>query len=187
MSKKSGLVEKKELRLSAVERLTELTADKEDFYKRQVNLINQIEMSTEFKKAKTILTYYPMANEFDLSSMIISNPDKRWVLPRAIGNSILILFEAGELFDLIETRFQVMSPPATNAFVKPEELDLVIVPGLAFSKTNQRLGRGGGYYDCLLAKLNKRTKTIGVCPKELVFDKFKTEKHDVKVKKLLAV
>lgn len=187
MSNKMTSTQKEEMRLNAKTQLADIAADKEDFYKRQADLINQLEMSNEFKKAKTILTYYPIGNEFDLSSMIISNPNKRWVLPRAIGGSRMILFEAGELFDLIDTRYEIKAPPPTNNFVKPEELDLVIVPGLLFSQNNQRLGRGGGYYDLLLSRLNKKTKTIGICPKELVVDKLKTEKHDVKVKKLITV
>lgn len=178
---------KQELRQKAKAKLAKICADKEDFYNRQAQLIKDIEMSNEFKKAKTILTYYPIEYEFDLSSMIISNPNKQWVLPRAIGGARMLLFAAGDLFDLIETRFKVKAPPPTNKFYRSDEIDLVLVPGLAFSKTNQRLGRGGAYYDNLLAKLQKSAKTIGVCPKELIWDDLVAGEHDIKVKKILAV
>lgn len=188
MSEQENLVKaKQELRKQAKAKLAEICADKEDLYARQAELIKEIELSTEFKKAKTILSYYPIEYEFDLSSMIISNPNKQWVLPRAIGGARMLLFEAGDLFDLIETRFKVKAPPATNSLFKTSEIDLVLVPGLAFSKSNQRLGRGGAYYDSLLAELKKSTKTIGVCPKELVWDELASEDHDIKVKKVLAV
>ncbi len=178
---------KKEQRTKFKSLLNALLSDKSDFYSRQNQLIEKIEFSPEFKKAKTILLYYPLADEFDLSSMIISNPDKRWVLPRAIGKSRMLLFEAGDLFHLVDSKYGTKAPPATNKLVKYNELDLVIVPALAFKEDGYRLGRGGGYYDRLLSLLPKKCKSIGVCFSELVMDEVPVDKHDVAVKKLLSV
>lgn len=178
---------KTKLRIEARETLAGLLADRQEFYKRQQELITQIELSLEFKKAHTILLYYPLPDEFDLSSMIISNPDKRWVLPRAIGRSRMLLFEAGDLFNLVDSKYGTKAPPATNHLVKATELDLVIVPALAFNRDSYRLGRGGGYYDRLLSKISKRCKSIGVCLSELIYDSIPVDKHDIAVKKLITV
>lgn len=178
---------KKELRAKAKKTLVKLLANREDFYSRQQKLIEEIEFSSEFKKAKTILIYYPLSDEFDLTSLVISNPDKQWVLPRAIGESRMLLFEAGELFNLIDCRHGTKAPPSTNKLFKPSDLDLVIVPALMFSKDAYRLGRGGGYYDRLLSQVSKRCKTIGVCFNELIVDKLPEDEHDIPVSRVIGV
>ena len=187
MSEQTISQTKKELRAKARTQLERLLANREDFYKRQQELICQIELSPEFKKSKIILLYYPLADEFDLSSMIISNPDKHWVLPRAIGGSRMLLFEAGDLFDLVDSKYGTKAPPATNKLIKATELDMVIVPALAFNNAMYRLGRGGGYYDRLLTQVSKKCKTLGVCFSELIVNSVPVEKHDVPVKKLITV
>lgn len=187
MSEQAIIETKKELRAKARTKIERLLGDREDFYKRQQELIDQIELSPEFKKAKTILLYYPLPDEFDLSSMIISNPDKLWVLPRAIGRSRMLLFEAGDLFNLVDSKYGTKAPPATNKLVKASELDMVIVPALAFNKDLYRLGRGGGYYDRLLTQVSKQCKTLGVCFTELINNSIPVDKHDIPVKKLIAV
>ncbi len=178
---------KQELRAKARIQLGRLLANREDFYKRQQELIDAIELSPEFKKAHTVLLYYPLVDEFDLSSMIISNPDKRWVLPRAIGKARMLLFEAGDLFSLVDSKYGTKAPPATNKLVKVSELDMVIVPALAFNKDSYRLGRGGGYYDRLLSQIPKKCKSVGVCFSELVWDSIPVDKHDIAVKKVFCV
>jgi 5-formyltetrahydrofolate cyclo-ligase len=175
---------KDELRNQAKAKVLNLISNRSDFYERQAHLINQIELSSFFKKAKTILSYYPLGDEFDLSSMIISNTDKRWVLPRPIGNGIMLLFEVFELHELKETRFFIKSPPATNPLVNPKDIDLVIIPALGFDNEGYRLGRGGGYYDRLLPKLSSKAKTIGVIASELMINKLPREAHDKPVDKV---
>lgn len=179
--------DKKTLRQQAKEKLKIVFADRDDVYQRQSKLIQKFEENNIFVNAKTILTYYPIEFEFDLSSLLITNPDKRWVLPRPIGGSRMLLFEAGDLFNLVELKHGVKAPYATSPLVKPEEIDLVIVPALAYDKQNYRLGRGGGYYDRLLGNLSKKTKVVGVIPKELVLTEVYKEAHDKAVKTVFAV
>lgn len=63
--------------------------------------------------------------------------------------------------------------------VQPSWPDLVIVPGLAFTRTGQRLGQGGGWYDRFLADVE--CVTVGVCFAEQVLDDLPIEAHDVAV------
>ena len=62
--------------------------------------------------------------------------------------------------------------------VSPEEIGAIVVPGLAFTKTGHRLGRGGGYYDRYLASLPARTAKIGVCFALQIVATLPTEPHD---------
>jgi 5-formyltetrahydrofolate cyclo-ligase len=178
---------KQDLRLQAKEKIQSLIADREDFYQRQSQLIEKIELSSLFKKSHTILSYFPLDDEFDLSSMIISNPHKRWVLPRPIGKGIMLLFEVYELHDLKEAKFSLKVPPATNPLVQPAEIDLAIIPALGYDTDGYRLGRGGGYYDRLLAKLPASARTLGVIPRELMLSSFQRQDHDKPVEKIIAI
>lgn len=69
--------------------------------------------------------------------------------------------------------------------VVPEEnpdaatVDLVLVPGLAFTPTGERLGQGGGWYDRFLAQVNARCVTIGVCFAVQICEELPVEPHDV--------
>ena len=180
--------DKKSLRTRVKRELRTISAAKEEFYARQNKLISTIEMSDEFKKAKKILTYYPLEDELDISSLIISNPDKTWAIPRPIGNSIMLCFETDELYNLLSLKNGLKVPLATRNLIQPEEFDLVIVPGLAFDKKGYRLGRGGGYYDNFLTKTSKSCKSMGVIVKELYMDQLPfIEEHDQKVDKVLVV
>ena len=143
--------------------------------------MNQIEALKEFTSAKNILTYYPLKDELDINSLVISNPEKKWCLPRPIGERRMLIFAAGDLFNLQQGKYDIMVPPANNELIKASEIDLVIIPALAYDKKGFRLGRGAGYYDTLLEKLPKNCKTVGVISKELLLDSIPTEHHDQKV------
>lgn len=61
----------------------------------------------------------------------------------------------------------------------PEQIDLILVPGLAFSKDRHRLGRGGGFFDRLLAGPASRAFKLGICFALQLVDEIPTEPHDV--------
>jgi 5-formyltetrahydrofolate cyclo-ligase len=59
--------------------------------------------------------------------------------------------------------------------------DVIVVPGLAFSGDGFRLGRGGGFYDRLLASWRPSAGVIGICFEEQLREGFETEAHDQKM------
>jgi 5-formyltetrahydrofolate cyclo-ligase len=72
------------------------------------------------------------------------------------------------------------SPPKSEADLHlPNEIDLIIVPGLAFSQDRHRLGRGGGFFDRLLAGAAKNAFKLGICFSFQLLDNIPTEGHDV--------
>ena len=62
--------------------------------------------------------------------------------------------------------------------VPPAEIDVILVPGLAFTRRGQRLGRGGAYYDRYLASMPAKTLKIGVCFDCQIVATLPTEPHD---------
>lgn len=75
--------------------------------------------------------------------------------------------------------------PARNNPIPLDDIELVLVPGLAFDKSCRRLGRGGGFYDRLLPKLPVNTRTIGVCFDEQVVNSIPMDSWDQPVNQIL--
>ena len=75
--------------------------------------------------------------------------------------------------------------PALERPVPIDNLDLVIVPGVAFDKKGNRLGRGKGYYDRFLKELSDDTATIGLAYDFQILPSVPVQAHDVSVKRVL--
>ncbi len=69
-------------------------------------------------------------------------------------------------------------PPA-GAAIDPSLVDLFAVPGLAFDVAGLRLGRGGGYYDRLLARRRSDSTTVGLAPDRMLVATLPREPHDI--------
>ncbi len=63
----------------------------------------------------------------------------------------------------------------------PSSVDVVVVPGLAFTTDGHRIGQGGGWYDRFLAGIGPDTVTIGVGFREQLVDELPVEPHDVRL------
>lgn len=84
--------------------------------------------------------------------------------------------------------WQVFVPEVDGAALRvrpgdldPLLLDVVVAPGLAFTRDGRRLGQGGGHYDRFLARLRPDALTVGVCFAEQLLDDLPTEPHDVRL------
>ena len=75
--------------------------------------------------------------------------------------------------------------PAEADFVKPSEVGVWLIPGLAFTKGGKRLGYGGGWYDRLLASASKRASKIGVAHEFQVVEDLPNEPHDVRLDRVV--
>ena len=114
-------------------------------------------------------------------------PDEVDVTPLAAGCIALLTRTPPEggltvhAFDAPRERHPYgFSQPAAGASEVPlDEVDVVLVPGLAFDRSGTRLGRGAGYYDELLARLPPGALRVGVTPAALVVDRLPRADHDV--------
>ncbi len=76
-------------------------------------------------------------------------------------------------------------PEPIGAAVEPTMLDVVVVPGLAFTGDGRRLGQGGGYYDRYLPQLRHDCVTVGVCFHEQLVQSVPCEAHDQRVSRVV--
>ncbi|MBI4664532.1 MAG: 5-formyltetrahydrofolate cyclo-ligase [Verrucomicrobia bacterium] len=142
-----------------------------------------LQLQSIWKNATSVLFYAPLPDELDLSPLwkeAISQ-GKRLALPRFHREAWE--YVACQLADptrrLAIGRFGLLEPPADSPRVALKQLDLVLVPGVAFDLSGRRLGRGRGYFDRLLAKVSG-TK-CGVAFEQQIQAELPLEPHDVPV------
>ncbi len=87
--------------------------------------------------------------------------------------------------DLKRGTMNVWEPQAHCAPVPVAELDVILVPGLAFTRTGARLGRGGGYYDRLLARPECLARRLAVAFEAQIIEDIPCEAHDQRVPQII--
>lgn len=105
--------------------------------------------------ASVVMLYASTAEEIDLFPMmeILLQRGKSIALPHIIQKGQMEALSLTSLEHLVEGPFGIMMPdPMREDIVSPQQIDVIIVPGAAFSADGRRLGLGGGYYDRFLAK-----------------------------------
>ncbi len=123
-------------------------------------IVEQIERMTCWKEAKTVMLYYPINNEVDLRALVKKYADeKTFLLPATLSGHLIEVRQYVKGEPLVKGRFGIPEPK-TPAWTG--DIDLILVPGVAFDKDCRRLGRGGGYYDRFLKRIKIKMK-IGVC------------------------
>lgn len=139
------------------------------------NAFARLEQTAAFLLANKILMYHSLPDELSTHHFLKKwSGKKQFFLPRVNGVNL-------EILPYDETRLELGSfhieEPTGNGTVNSSEIELVIVPGVAFDKKGNRLGRGKGFYDRLLGEM-KATK-IGMGYDFQVIEQIEIEPHDV--------
>lgn len=138
-------------------------------------VFSRLEKTAAFLLADKILMYHSLPDELFTHSFLGKWANKkRFFLPRVNGVNLEILpYEESKL----ELGSFHIEEPTGNETVDPSEIELVVVPAVAYDRNGNRLGRGKGFYDRLL-KTTKATK-VGVGYEFQLVDSVPTEPHDV--------
>lgn len=136
-----------------------------------------------FMKARSVLFYASTLSEVDTFAMMqqAKQLEKIIALPSIQKNQKTMRpILTDSLTNLKTGPYGIQEPDDTILkAIDIASLDAVIVPGLAFDKKNNRLGRGAGYYDRFLSGLSENTVTIGLAFDFQVVDSLPVEQHDV--------
>ena len=148
----------------------------------------QIFQMQEFREAKTILFYVSYDNEVDTHEMIKESlgMKKQVVVPKTdMKNRTIICSSLTKWDDLLSGAYNILEPrqECVNE-VSPESIDLMIIPGVAFDCQGNRIGHGMGYYDRLLQK-KMSAHCVGLAFELQIVESIPSEKHDVKVEKIV--
>ncbi len=139
----------------------------------------------EYENSTTVMFYVDVRSEVRTRFAIEAalNSGKRVVVPYCVGDD-LELFRLKAMTDLEIGTFGILEPldrlrklPNWKADVR--ELDLILIPGVAFDRHGGRLGHGKGYYDKLLRNARADTPLVALAFECQLFPKIPTEKHDV--------
>ena len=169
---------KEEIRKEKLKKRSKLSAF--EVLDKSNTIAEKIKKLDEFRKAKTILFYYPHNNEVDLRTLITQAlEDKNVCLPYVEKESMTMTARSISNIDGLEVgRYGILSPKAESEIVKCENIDFIVVPLVAYDKNLNRIGYGGGYYDKYLKNCQKPFK-CGVAFSCQRTDMIKKEKHDV--------
>ena len=150
----------------------------------------------EYQEAQTILWYIDCRSElrtkFALPEALTSG--KRIVVPYCTtdeaGANKLGLWWLQSMEELIVGKWNILEPPherwgEPGKEIPAEELDLVIVPGVAFNRTGGRMGNGQGYYDRLLQHVRLNCPLVALCYESQLFENLIVGPHDVFMDKVV--
>ncbi|KNF09802.1 5-formyltetrahydrofolate cyclo-ligase [Gottschalkia purinilytica] len=137
-----------------------------------------------FKRSNTVMLYLSFNNEVDSFRLIdyCFKEGKKVVVPYCIKEGTRIVpTEVRDIYrELRKSSFGYMEPK--KEFLRPistEEIDLIVIPGIAFDKRCYRIGFGAGYYDRFLGKLNFSIPTIGLAYDFQILEKAPIQMFDV--------
>ena len=136
-----------------------------------------------YQEVKTIATYLSFPHEFQTQELIkrMLKDGKKVLIPKTYpkGRMEFVVYDPKQL---AKTSFGLLEPQGDLEVVEPSQIDLIHVPGLAFTTEGYRIGYGGGYYDRYLEHFTGHTlSTVYPCQ----IQEFNLENHDIPVQEVL--
>lgn len=172
-------MDKKELR-SHIKTLKKQHS-KEELKKQSELILEKLENNKSFIEAKIVMLYSSLPDEVQTQEFLTKwRNEKKIILPTVVGDDIIPV-ELSKDTDFAIGDFNILEPqnePYSGSY------DLIIVPGVAFDKNGNRIGRGKGYYDRFLCK-HLDVRRIGICFDFQFVDEVPTEDNDIKMHEVL--
>lgn len=170
---------KKELRCFVRQQKESLSAD---FPIWSAEICRKIMDLPVWQKSRVVLLYHALPDEPDLQSLMdAALACGKYVLLPVVDNDDILLKPYEGMGHMQKGAFGIYEPSGT---VFPQsryaEIELALIPGMAFDQSGHRLGRGRGYYDRFLPRITQAYK-LGVCFPFQLLDDVPHESHDIPV------
>jgi 5-formyltetrahydrofolate cyclo-ligase len=152
---------------------------------RSAPIMRQVEELPQFQESQTILLYWSMEDEVQTHDFVNRwYKEKTLLLPCVDGNDLRLrqytgpeCLKEGEQFGIGE--------PTGPEYTTLDNVQMIIVPGMAFDRSGNRMGRGRGFYDRLL-KSTPRAYKVGVAFNFQMVDHVPIEDFDVPMNAVIA-
>lgn len=171
--------DKQAMRQQALQTLRGMTPQRRE--EASAALRRRLAQHLEGRTPCTLGIYAPLPHEVDLLPLLREMPQHTYAFPVA-GPQRRMCFRAVRCpeEELQPARFGLREPLPTCPALPPASLDLIVIPGLAFTADGARLGYGGGYYDSFLP-LCPQAERLSLAFAEQMLPYIPTEPHDLPV------
>ena len=151
----------------------------------------------EYEKEHTIMWYIDCRSETRTKPQLLAEVEKgekKIIVPYCTedenGENKLGLWHMESLEEMVVGKWNILEPPKElwgnpEKEVTPEELDMIMVPGVGFDRDGGRMGNGQGYYDRTMEKVRPDCFLIALCYESQLFDNILVAPHDVYMDKVV--
>lgn len=174
-------MEKKELRAQI--KALKKQHSKEQLMEQSEKILAKLEQHPDFVKSHKIMLYSALPDEVQTQAFLEKwHLKKQIILPTVVGDDIIPV-EFGKDTTFAVGDFNILEPQ--NEPYKGD-FDLIVVPGVAFDRKGNRIGRGKGYYDRFLCR-HLNVKRIGICFDFQLVDKVPAEPFDIRMDEVITL
>ena len=174
-------MDKKELRAQI--KVLKKQHTKEQLLEQSEKILAKLEIHPDFVKAKRVMLYSALPDEVQTQAFLEKwHLKKQIILPTVVGDDIIPV-EFGKDTAFAVGDFNILEPQ--NEPYKGD-FDLIVVPGVAFDRNGNRIGRGRGYYDRFLCQ-HLDVKRIGICFDFQLVDEVPTEPLDIRMDEVISL
>ena len=179
---------KEEIRRNTLKKRLSLSS--EDIREKSQQILLNLVETAEYKNSQNIMFYAATRSEVQTEEIIkmsirmgknvfvpIILPESSNLIPSKIYNFDIELEKGNK--GILEPKKEY------HRLCTPENIDLIIVPGVAFDLDRNRIGRGFGYYDNFLRKIHPSAKFIALAFEMQIVEKIITDKNDIPVHKII--
>jgi 5-formyltetrahydrofolate cyclo-ligase len=151
----------------------------EERLQKSLAIAARLEEVPAYREARLVALYAPLGTEVESIEIDrrLAARGARIVYPRSLVAERRLVFSRCAPGDLVKGPLGAREPPPELAAIDAEDVDCVVMPGIAFSLDGLRLGRGGGYYDVTL-RATPRAARVGVAFDAQVVPSVPGEPHD---------
>lgn len=182
-AQKDTAAQKTTLRHNVLARLRALTP--EERAQRSAELRQALRPLLNSRQPLNIALYAALPHEVDLLPLLREHPQHAYYFPRCLAEHRMSFHRVTTPeSDLKPGALNIPTPVSDLPTLEPELFDLVLVPGVAFSASGERLGYGGGYYDRWLPRC-KRAQLLALLFREQIVSSLPREAHDLLIPQLI--
>ncbi|MFH1787089.1 MAG: 5-formyltetrahydrofolate cyclo-ligase [archaeon] len=171
------------------EKVSESNRGASDLVMKSLKIAEAVMCLPEYEEADMILFYVSQGDEVRTHGLIKDSLYIGKGVAVPVSNTQtgeIEVYEIKDFSELVPGAYGILEPaPKFRRHIDSAEIDLVVVPGVAFDENGNRLGRGKGYYDKFLAKLPKTVPRIALAYEHQIVGEVPAEGHDAKVDKII--